>query len=342
MTDLDLALQVRGVAKRFDSVVAVDDVSFDLGGDELLALVGPSGCGKSTLLRTIAGLHHTETGSITLGGVLVDDGRRTLPPEQRRVGLVFQEHALFPHLTVAKNVAFGVRDGDPTGRVAEMLDMVGLGRFGDRYPHELSGGERQRVALARAMAPAPSLMLLDEPFASLDPNLRTQIRDDVVDILRATGTPALFVTHDQNEALAVGDRVAVMRDGRIVQIDAPERVFHLPADRFVAAFMGEADFLSAGEARRSLGAAELVADDDQPVMVRPDDIIFEPSILMRDAAIVVSREFRGSTWCYTLGLASGATVRATRSHLDRIDVGTAVDVSMAPGHSPVPIADDSI
>ncbi len=168
------ALRIDVVSKRFGDTVAVDEVSFELGEHELLALVGPSGCGKSTLLRMIAGLQPTESGSIELGGRIVDDGRRSIPPEARRVGLVFQEHALFPHLTVAGNVAFGVRHGDRTGRVAEMLELVGLAGYGDRYPHELSGGERQRVALARALAPEPALLLLDEPFASLDPNLRSR------------------------------------------------------------------------------------------------------------------------------------------------------------------------
>ncbi len=335
------ALTVNDVCKRFGATVAVDHVSFELGPDELLALVGPSGCGKSTLLRLIAGLHPTESGSITLGGTVVDDGRRALPPERRRVGLVFQEHALFPHLSVAKNIAFGVRDeAGVGGRVGEMLDVVGLDGFGERYPHELSGGERQRVALARALAPRPALMLLDEPFASLDPNLRSRIRDDVVAILRTTGTPAVFVTHDQGEALAVGDRIAVMRNGRIAQIDTPEQVFHAPASRFIAAFMGEADFLTAAVTRGDFGAAVLDADlgDDTVVMVRPDDITFH--VDPDGTATVTDAEFRGTMWCYTLRLASGARVRSTRSHLAHVPVGETVVPVISHGHRPVVVPHD--
>jgi iron(III) transport system ATP-binding protein len=329
-----VALRVDDVAKHFGHTVAVDHVSFELGPHELLALVGPSGCGKSTLLRMLAGLHTTESGSITLGGVVVDDGRTALPPERRRVGLVFQEHALFPHLSVADNVAFGVRDGNAGARVAEMLAVVGLAEYGRRFPHELSGGERQRVALARALAPGPALMLLDEPFASLDPNLRARIRDDVVAILRATGTPAVFVTHDQGEALAVGDRVAVMRAGRIVQLGSPEAVFHAPVDRFVAAFMGEADFLTRREAT-GLVDERWPDGDDALVMLRPDDVTFATD--ERGGATIVAAEFRGSVWNYTVELASGARVHAIRSHLEHVPPGTTVTASVRPGHTPVVI-----
>ncbi|MDW3213848.1 MAG: ABC transporter ATP-binding protein [Ilumatobacteraceae bacterium] len=332
------SLRVHGVSKRFDGVVAVDEVSFELGDHELLALVGPSGCGKSTLLRILAGLQPTETGTVELGGRVVDDGRRPVPPEGRRVGLVFQEHALFPHLTVAGNIGFGVRDGGRTARVAEMLDLVGLAGYDERYPHELSGGERQRVALARALAPRPALLLLDEPFASLDPNLRARVRDDVAAILRSTATPAIMVTHDQNEALAVGDRVAVMQAGRIVQIDTPEHVFHEPVNRFVAAFMGEASFLPWGVAAAEISGIAAISDPSAMAMVRPDDVTF--SVEPDGAATVDAAEFRGSSWCYTLGLPSGGTVRSLQSHLDRIAIGSRVVPSMRAGHVPVVVADD--
>ena len=328
------SLRVSDVSKRFDEVVAVDGVSFELADRELLALVGPSGCGKSTLLRMIAGLMPTESGTIELGGQLVDGDGAAVPPERRRVGLVFQEHALFPHLTVADNVGFGIRDGDRTGRVGEMLALVGLDGYERRYPHELSGGERQRVALARALAPRPALLLLDEPFASLDPNLRARVRDDVAAILRATETPAVFVTHDQNEALAIGDRIAVMRGGRIDQIDSPEAVFHRPHSRFVAAFMGEASFLTAQP-----GAIDGV--DVAPgttVMLRPDDVTFD--VDPAGTAEIVGAEFRGSAWCYTIRLSTGEELRSTRSHLDRVAVGTSVSAGIEPGHTPVPTPTD--
>lgn len=335
----DLTLHVDNVAKHFASTTAVDGVSFDLGGNELLALVGPSGCGKSTLLRTLAGLHESESGSITLNGVVVDDGRLAMPPEDRHVGLVFQEHSLFPHLSVAKNVAFGVRSsGDDVGRrVDEMLELVGMTDFRDRFPHELSGGERQRIALARALAPRPSLMLLDEPFASLDPNLRSRLRDDIVAILRAAGTPGVFVTHDQNEALAVGDRIAVMNAGRIAQLGTPHDVFHAPTSRFVAAFMGEADFLTAAQARNHLdggGLAETVGNE-AVVVFRPDDVSF--TIDDNGPASVTSAEFRGATWRYKIALADGAEVRSLRSHLEPVEIGTTVHPAVNPGHVPAVI-----
>ncbi len=327
------ALRLDGVSRRFDGVTAVDDVSFELADHELLALVGPSGCGKSTLLRMIAGLIPTESGSIELAGQVVDGHGVVVPPERRRVGLVFQEHALFPHLTVAGNVEFGVRNGDRDARVAEMLELVGLDGYGRRYPHELSGGERQRVALARALAPRPALLLLDEPFASLDPNLRARVRDDVAAILRSTRTPAVFVTHDQNEALAIGDRVAVMQAGRIAQIGTPEEVFHWPISRFVAAFMGEASFLTAQGQPSGLEGVEV--PPDTTVMVRPDDITFD--VDAAGTAEIVGAEFRGMEWCYTLRLATGEELRSTRSHLDRVAVGTAVVPKLRAGHTPVPI-----
>jgi iron(III) transport system ATP-binding protein len=332
------ALRIDGVTKRFDGTVAVDTVSFGLGDHELLALVGPSGCGKSTLLRIIAGLLATESGSIELVGEVVDDGRRPVPPEGRRVGLVFQEHALFPHLTVAGNIGFGVRDEPRPARVAEMLDLVGLSGYGGRYPHELSGGERQRVALARALAPRPALLLLDEPFASLDPNLRSRVRDDVAAILRSTRTPAVFVTHDQNEAMAVGDRVAVMQAGRIVQIDTPERVFHTPVNRFVAAFMGEASFIAGSDVSIDVVGVEPPGDDHSVIMLRPDDVTFTES--PTGTAVVTAAEFRGSSWCYTMRLASGALLRSMRSHLDHVDIGATVTPELRPGHRPVAVAAD--
>lgn len=329
------ALLLDGVSRAFGTTRAVDDVSMTLDPHELLALVGPSGCGKSTLLRLVAGLYAADSGTISIAGSVVDDGRSAVAPERRQVGLVFQEHALFPHLTVAKNVAFGLRrmPADAVrARVAESLELIGLAGHAGRYPHELSGGERQRVALARALAPRPALMLLDEPFASLDPNLRTRIRADVVGILRAEGTPAVFVTHDQTEALAVGDRVAVMRAGRVEQLARPSEVFHSPVNRFVAAFMGEAAFLSAADLA-VLGTTAAGAT----AMLRPDDVTFTEAA--DGAAEIVHAEFRGSIWCYTLQLPSGATVQSTRSHLRHTAVGTRVAPQLVPGHVPVVVPD---
>lgn len=333
-----LALHARHITKHFGSVAAVSDVSFDVADGELMVLVGPSGCGKSTMLRMIAGLIPIESGTIELAGATVDDGKNSWPPERRKVGLVFQEHALFPHLTVADNIAFGVRTraAQRGQRVAEMLELIDLPDHGKRFPHELSGGERQRVALARALAPEPALMLLDEPFASLDPNLRADLRHEIVRALHATGTPAVFVTHDQDEAMALGDRVAVMRSGRIVQIDRPENVFHRPADRFVASFMGEADFVTMAELDGTPnGSSSPESGQGSIVMVRPDDIEFTADV--DGSAVVEDREFRGSLWCYTIRLADGSRVRSNRAHISAVDVGSRVDVNVVPGHTPVPM-----
>jgi len=339
-------LALRDVSKSFGSVAAVSGVSLDVADDEILALVGPSGCGKSTLLRLVAGLYGIDAGSVRIADVVVDDGGRRIDPEDRHVGLVFQEHALFPHLTVAANVMFGMRSVPRSARSARMeewLAMVGLGGFAERYPHELSGGERQRVALARALAPEPRLMLLDEPFASLDPSLRAQVRHDVVEILRATGTPTVFVTHDRVEALAIGDRVAVMRAGRLEQVGKPEVVFHQPCNRFVARFMGEAAFLTLdGSGAAELGASwAIAAGGGESVLIRPDDVTIAPVGADGDGpvATVIAAEFRGPTWCYTLALASGEIVQSTQPHTERYDLGAEVRASLVPGHDPFVITD---
>ncbi|CAN5822789.1 ABC transporter ATP-binding protein [soil metagenome] len=339
-------LALRDVSKSFGSVAAVSAVSLDVADDEILALVGPSGCGKSTLLRLVAGLYGIDAGSVRIADVVVDDGGRRIDPEDRHVGLVFQEHALFPHLTVAANVTFGMRSVPRSARSARMeewLQMVGLGGFAERYPHELSGFERQRVALARALAPEPRLMLLDEPFASLDPSLRAQVRHDVVEILRATGTPTVFVTHDQAEALAIGDRVAVMRAGRLEQVDTPEVVFHQPCNRFVARFMVDAAFLALdGSGAAELGASwAIAAGGGESVLIRPDDVALARVGADDDGpvATVIAAEFRGPTWCYTLALASGEIVQSTQPHTERYDVGAEVRASLVPGHDPFVITD---
>lgn len=338
------ALELHDAVAVHGRVRAVDGVDLDVSAGEIVALVGPSGCGKSTLLRAVAGLHPLAEGSIRVAGVLVDDGRRHVPPERRGVGLVFQEHSLFPHLTVLDNVVFGIRDAGRTeasDRAREALALVELVHHDDRYPHELSGGERQRIALARALAPRPSLLLLDEPFASLDPNLRAQLRRDVVDVLRSTGTPAVFVTHDQTEALTVGDRIVVLRDGRIEQVGHPSEVFHRPTNRFVGAFMGEASFLpihrTAAGADTALGRIELADGDTRSMaMVRPDDLVFEER--SDGSARVCGVEFLGDHWRCAIELADGSPVVVMRSHLRPLDVGARGDVGLVAGHRPVPVA----
>lgn len=339
-------LELRGVIKRFGDVVAVDSVDLTLRDAEILALVGPSGCGKSTLLRAIAGLHPIDSGTIALGGQLVDDATNHLPPERRSTGLVFQEHALFPHLSVRDNVAFGVRDESSSRgvneRVDDMLSMVNMSDYADRFPHELSGGERQRVALARALAPRPALMLFDEPFASLDHNLRIGLRRDVLAALRGTGTPAIVVTHNQREALTLGDRVAVMHRGKIEQVGQPNVVFHQPASAFVGAFMGEASFLPVSEHNGQLTTVlGTVANPNHAsgqlrAMVRPDDLTFTPA---SDGPLrVTEAEYHGSGWLVTAAFDDDVTVQFAHSHLDTIAVGDRGSVALVPGHRQVLIA----
>ncbi|GIU86292.1 MAG: ABC transporter ATP-binding protein [Acidimicrobiia bacterium] len=270
----------RGVTKRFGPVTAVRDLDLDVRPGELLALLGPSGCGKTTTLRCLAGFERPEAGTIDLAGARVAGPGVFVPPERRRVGVVFQDYALFPHLTVEANVGYGVADrGRRAARVAEMLGLVGLADKARRRPHELSGGEQQRVAIARALAPDPAIVLLDEPFSNLDAALRGRVRAEVRDILRAAGATAVFVTHDQEEALSLADRVAVMHAGELLQVGTPAELYGSPARRFVAEFVGDADLVP-GESDgvrvvTALGTAPVAGDAPRgavDVVVRPESV----------------------------------------------------------------------
>jgi iron(III) transport system ATP-binding protein len=343
------ALVLARVGKRFGRVPAVSELDLRVGGREVLALVGPSGCGKSTALRLVAGLEQPDAGAIWIAGRQVAGNRVWRPAERRRVGMCFQDHALFPHLTVAENVGFGLKGwaaGRRRARVEEVLRMVAMGAMARRYPHELSGGEQQRVALARALAPEPALVLLDEPFSHLDRHLREQVRTETVAILRRAGATVLFVTHDQAEALAVGDRVAVMRAGRIEQVGRPEEVFHAPANRFVATFLGDADFLPAelaeGELVTEVGTVPVPADlPDVPglqVMVRPHEVALRPC--PDGTARVVGTEFQGGFVLHTVTLPSGRTLRSLQPHTVVYPVGTRLRAELAYGHPPAVLAGD--
>ena len=344
------AVLLQGVRKTYGAVVAADSIDLAVQPGEIVTVIGPSGCGKSTALRLIAGLERPDAGRILIAGEPVAGkgaGRGSfVPPERRRVGLVFQDHALFPHLSVAANVAFGLHRApraERDARVAAVLALVRLGHLAQRYPHELSGGEQQRVALARALAPRPAVVLLDEPFSSLDENLRAQVRTELVGILRATGTTAVLVTHDQTEALAVGDRVVVMRAGAIEQVDSPETVFERPATRFVASFRGEADFLRAhvhdalltceiGVVSTVPGWSDVDADVD--VVLRPHEVALHAAANGHATAEVVEVEFHGALVLHTVRLASGQTLRSWQPHAVRHRVGSKVDVSVVAGVTP--------
>ncbi len=331
------ALELRGVCKRYGRTTAVDDVTLAVADGELVALVGPSGCGKSTLLLLAAGLLEPDAGQVLVGDRVVAGGGAWVQPEDRRVGVVFQDAALFPHLRVADNVAFGVPRGrDRAARVRELLELVELADHGRRYPHELSGGQQQRVALARALAPRPSVVLFDEAFGNLDHALRSSVREATAAALRSAGAAGVFVTHDQSEALAVGDRVCVMREGRFEHVGEPADAFHRPATRFVATLLGEADFVSGHQSgvgvATEVGTLEATpeASGDVEVMLRPHEVVFAPD--PAGSARVVRREFRGATYLYTLVLPSGAHVRALVPHTLDVAPGTAVTVEVEAGH----------
>jgi iron(III) transport system ATP-binding protein len=284
-------LVVTDLHKSFGSLAVLQGLSLVAPAGSLTAILGPSGSGKTTLLRVVAGFERADRGTVTLGGAVVDDGGHLVPPDRRGIGYVPQEGALFPHLTVAKNVTFGMDRADrQAGAADELLAMVGMAGLGGRYPHQLSGGQQQRVALARALAVRPRLVLLDEPFSSLDAGLRASVRADVRGVLRRAGTTALLVTHDQDEALSWADHVAIIRDGRIGQFDTPHDVYGRPVDPDLARFLGDANLLAGvadgGSVRTAMGvlpiaaggpvsaaaAADVAAGAPMVVLVRPEQV----------------------------------------------------------------------
>ncbi len=309
-----IRLSTRNLTKRYrrSDRAAVEDVSFDLPKGKLLALVGESGSGKSTLLRLIAGLEHPDAGEIALDGALLSSPRGVTPPERRGIGLVFQNHALFPHLTVEKNIAFGLRQlprGERTAAIMPLLELVGLSGMGARYPHELSGGERQRVALARALAPNPRVLLLDEPFSSLDARLRHSVRDETQQILKQRGATALLVTHDTGDALSIADRIVVLKQGRVQQVGAAPEVYYAPANSYVASFFGTCNFLPIRSLPHPSGArihchVGPPGPSEQPgigVWVRPEDLeLVRPSGGEALAGTVTRIAFQGAYLDVTL------------------------------------------
>jgi iron(III) transport system ATP-binding protein len=336
----DTALSLNQVSKAYGVDFGVHDLNLELPQEQILALVGPSGCGKTTTLRLIAGFERPEAGTIYLGGRLLADPYQATPPEKRGIGMVFQDHALFPHLTVGENVAFGLRrrDNGQRERVRFMLALVGLEAMAGRFPHELSGGERQRVALARALVPEPAILLLDEPFSNLDADLRLKMREEVRVILKGIQATAIFVTHDQEEALYMGDLLAVMNAGRIEQIGKPEAIFHTPQTRFVADFMGETDFLegevTAEGIRTEIGVvaqqAPYPTGTQVELALRPDDVSFTPKAGAQ--SLVLARRFTGALNVYRLRLPSGHLLHAFVPHHHIYQPGTPVEVRIDPGH----------
>jgi iron(III) transport system ATP-binding protein len=344
-----VVLDLEDVTREFGGETAVNSLSLSVREGELLTLLGPSGCGKTTTLRLIAGLEDPTRGSITIAGDTVAGEGALVAPEDRDVGLVFQEFALFPHLTVEENVAFGLREWDAAdreARVDELIDLVGLAAHREKLPEQLSGGQRQRVALARSLAPEPDVILLDEPFSNLDVRLRVEMREEVRRILKAAGVTAVSVTHDQEEALSISDRVAIMNDGRIEQIGKPEVVFENPESRFVASFLGRASFLP-GRVRGDVvettlgelptdqlnGPLEAYDGAKIDVLVRPDDLAAHHA---EDEAAadgtVVHRQYTGPAFVYRVELADGNVVRCLHNHVETFEHDQPVRVEIVADH----------
>jgi len=313
-------LRLDRISHTYGATNTFSDLGFSLEKGRIGCLLGPSGCGKTTALRCIAGFESISSGTIHLNGQQVGSATFSLPAHQRRIGMVFQDYALFPHLSVRDNIGFGLRGADRmqrTRRVAELLEIVGLNTLGDAYPHELSGGQQQRVALARALAPQPDLLLLDEPFSNLDVALRERLGLEVRDILRQQNTTAVLVTHDQHEAFAIADEIGVLHQGVIQQWDTAYNLYHEPANLFVAGFIGEGVLIPGAVVGAATLDIELGRVPAQlpaccasgcrvDVLVRPDDIVHDDASSMQ--ATVLAKAFRGADFLYTLQLASGTRV----------------------------------
>jgi iron(III) transport system ATP-binding protein len=337
-------LELRELTKAHNGATAVERLTLTVGAGRIGCLLGPSGSGKTTALRCIAGFERPDHGEILAGELRLSGPEAWVPPEQRRIGMVFQDYALFPHLDALANVAFGLRDlgaGARLCRAREMLALVGLGDRAGSMPHELSGGQQQRVALARALAPRPRLVLLDEPFSNLDADVRMELAQQVRAALVAEGATALLVTHDQREAFAICDEIGVLRAGRLEQWDAPWRLYHAPATRFVADFVGEGTFiqgtvLGPGRVATELGVIEGQLTTGQApgtivdLLLRPDDVIHDDASPLH--AEVVERMFRGAEFRYKLRLPSGATALSfVPSHHDHA-IGERIGIRLDAQH----------
>ncbi|MDX1614128.1 MAG: ABC transporter ATP-binding protein [Candidatus Promineifilaceae bacterium] len=347
------AVYCEKLTKRYGDHAVVCDLSLAVLPGEILALLGPSGCGKTTTLRLIAGFERPDEGRIVIDDRVVSEPGRHMPPEARRVGMVFQDYAIFPHLNVAQNIAFGLgRESDIGAQIESMLALVGLGEVGQQMPHELSGGQQQRVALARALAPQPTVLLLDEPFSNLDSSLRVQVRAEVRDLLKESGATAIFVTHDQEEALFIGDRVALMNEGRLEQIGTPEEVFQRPTTRFVADFMGQTDMLPGITTRAGVQTPlgllprldTLEVGTPVEVVIRPNDVrlALQARGVNDQPGQILRQRFVGIAYIYEVQLADGSVVHSWQPHTLHLNAGQDVFVSLRPGHAITIFAQDLV
>ncbi|MBO1923397.1 ABC transporter ATP-binding protein [Thiomicrorhabdus sp. 6S3-12] len=340
-------LNLHQVQASHQAHTVVNRIDLRLREGEIGCLLGPSGCGKTTLLRTIAGLHAPSGGEIRIGETLMASDKVNVPTEKRKIGMVFQDYALFPHMTVYDNIAFGL-DKFPAAlkreRIQQLLELIGLPHVGDRYPHQLSGGQQQRIALARALAPRPTMLLMDEPFSGLDVELRESLAREVRGILKSEGISALMVTHNQNEAFAMADSVGVLKDGRLLQWDTPYNLYHQPLHPFIADFIGQGSLISGRvcdcrAVHTELGLLKThlpfgtESGEEVSVLVRPDDIIHDDSSDWK--LEVVNRAFRGSHFLFTLKLPSGEKVMCmSQSHHDH-PVGSKIGIKLEMDHAVV-------
>lgn len=337
-------IEIKGIQCRYRGQIVVDDLSLHVNKGSLVCLLGPSGCGKTTALRAIAGFEPLHQGEIRIAGRTVSRPGYSEPPEKRRLGMVFQDYALFPHMSVYDNVRFGLRNQDRAQQkqtVQRMLDLVGMDEFAKRYPHELSGGQQQRVALARALACQPEAILLDEPFSNLDVELRERLSTEVRDVLKSEGITGILVTHHQDEAFALGEQVGVMREGKILQWDTPFNLYHEPVNHFVADFIGQGVFL-----RGTMQSHETIdsecglikgdrayhwpAGTPVEVLLRPDDVVPEADSPLRGT--ITHKAFKGAEILYTLRLPTGTVVLSLfSSHLNH-DIGDEVGIRLDMQH----------
>ena len=341
---MDLLLEINDLRCGYDDRAVVDGLQLHIAPGNLVSLLGPSGCGKTTALRAIAGFQPVTSGEIRLNGKIVSSPGVRVPPEQRNLGMVFQDYALFPHLTVSENIAFGLRHhttGSKQQVVDCLLELIGMEGYGKRYPAELSGGQQQRIAVARALAPEPSLLLLDEPFSNLDVELRERLAIDVRDMLRSQNATAIFVTHDQNEAFVMGDKIGVMNEGRMLQWDTAFNLYHEPNDRFIADFIGKGSFL-----RGELASADTVTTalgrlsgnraypwpEGTPVdiLVRPDDVLIVEESPTR--CRVTDRAFMGADTLYTLRLDDGVELLSLMPSRYDYAIGSEVGIELDIDH----------
>lgn len=337
-------LSLENVSASYDKTTVVNDISFNLQEGELACLLGPSGCGKTTILRAISGFQELTAGSINLAGNVISSTSIMLNPEQRGVGMVFQDHALFPHLNIAENVGFGLHKlnkYEKLERIESLLNLVGMNDYREKFPHELSGGQSQRVALARAIAPQPSLLLMDEPFSNLDTELRESLGHEVRSLLKQLGMTAIMVTHDQHDAFALGDSIGVMAHGQLKQWDSSFNLYHAPNSRFVANFIGDGIFVKGllisdntvvtnfGEIR---GETINILSNGQEIdlLIRPDDVKYDPESAIRGQ--VIRKAFKGAQTLYTIKLESGDSLMSLVQSHDDYEIGDVIGVSIDADH----------